>query len=135
MSKYQLSEFQKGDNYTIDYKTVATATTIKVQEISTNTDKTIAKYTYAVNGNVLHESKNPEDYTITGLAKGNKTLTVTALDSNGCIIGSMTKLYEVADVNPPDLTGFDKDTTFYVYWDGNGNEHNEIPIRQSAPEE
>ena len=135
MSKYQLSEFQKGDNYTIDYKTVATATTIKVQEISTNTDKTIAKYTYAVNGNVLHESKNPEDYTITGLAKGNKTLTVTALDSNGCIIGSMTKLYEVADVNPPDLTGFDKDTTFYVYWDGNGNEHNEIPISQSAPEE
>lgn len=135
MSKYQLSEFQKGDNYTIDYKTVATATTIKVQEISTNTDKTIAKYTYAVNGNVLHESKNPEDYTITGLAKGNKTLTVTALDSNGCIIGSMTKLYEVADVNPPDLTGFDKDTTFYVYWDGNGNEHNENPISQSAPEE
>lgn len=135
MSKYQLSEFQKGDNYTIDYKTVATATTIKVQEISTNTDKTIAKYTYAVNGNVLHESKNPEDYTITGLAKGNKTLTVTALDSNGCIIGSMTKLYEVADVNQPDLTGFDKDTTFYVYWDENGNEHNEIPISQSAPEE
>ena len=26
----------------------------------------------------------------------------------------MTKLYEVADVNPPDLTGFDPDTTFYV---------------------
>ena len=47
----------------------------------------------------------------------------------------MTKLYEVADVNPPDLTGFDKDTTFYVYWDENGIEHNEIPISQNAPED
>ena len=134
MSKYQLSEFSKSDNYIIDYKTIATVTSIKVQEITTNTDKKIAKYTYAVNGNILHESTNPEDYTITGLAKGNKAVNVTALDENGCIVGSMTKLYEVADVNPPDLSGFDKDTTFYVYWDENGIEHNEIPISQNAPD-
>ena len=134
MSKYQLSEFVKGDNYTVNYKTVATTSSIKIQEITTSTDKAIAKYTYAVNGNILHESNSPDDYTITGLAKGNKAVNVTALDSNGCIVGSMTKLYEVADVNPPDLTGFDKDTTFYVYWDENGIEHNEIPISQNAPE-
>ena len=134
MSKYQLSEFSKSDNYIIDYKTIATVTSIKVQEITTNTDKKIAKYTDAVNGNILHESTNPEDYTITGLAKGNKAVNVTALDENGCIVGSMTKLYEVADVNPPDLSGFDKDTTFYVYWDENGIEHNEIPISQNAPD-
>ncbi len=36
-------------------------------------------------------------------------------------------------MNPPDLTGFDKDTTFYVYWDENGVEHNEIPISQDPP--
>ena len=45
----------------------------------------------------------------------------------------MTKKFELTEVNPPDLTGFDKDTTFYVYWDENGVEHNEIPISQDPP--
>lgn len=133
MSKYQLSEFTENDSYTIDYKTTATTTSIKIQEISTNTEKTIVKYTYAINGNIIYESSTPDEYVIEGLAKGNKAVNITALDADGQIIGSMTKLYEVADVNPPDLTGFDPDTTFYVYWDENGNEHNEIPISMSEP--
>ncbi len=139
MSKYQLSNLEE---YTIDYNTAATVTTINVQNITINTDKTIAKYTYAINGNIVHEfdckkegTSQAGDYLITGLAKGNKVLNVTALDENGEIIGSMTQIYEVADVNPPDLRGFDKDTTFYVYWDREGNEHNEIPISKPAPEE
>ena len=134
MSKYQLSEFNKEDGYTIDYKTIATPTSIKIQEISANTEKAIAKYTYALNANIIHESTTPDDYVIEELAKGNKSVNVTVLDSDGQIIGSMTKLYEVADVNPPDLTGFDLDTTFYVYWDENGIEHNEIPISKAAPD-
>ena len=46
----------------------------------------------------------------------------------------MTKELETVEVNKPELDGFDKDTTFYVYWDENGNEHNEIPISQDPPD-
>lgn len=135
MSKYQLSELTDADDYTVDYSTIATPGTIKIQNIVTSTDKEIAKYVYAVNGKVLKESTTPIDYVIEGLAKGNKAVNVTLLDANGEVIGSMTKLYETADNNPPDLTGFDPDTTFYVYWDENGIEHNEIPISKEAPAE
>ena len=62
-------------------------------------------------------------------------INITALDSTGRIVGSMTKELELAEVNPPDLTGFDKDITFYVYWDEDGNEHNEIPISMDPPKE
>ena len=134
ISKYQLSELTDNDTYTIDYATTATPTTITIKDISTSTEKEIAKYVYAINGNIVHESTSPEEYTLKGLAKGNKAVNVTIVDSNGEIIGSMTKLYEVADVNEPDLTGFDPDTTFYVYWDENGVEHNEIPITMEEPE-
>ena len=34
-------------------------------------------------------------------------INVTALDANGSIVGSMTKKFELTEVNPPDLTGFD----------------------------
>ena len=139
ISKYQLSELE---GYTLDYDTVATATTINVQNIKLNTTKTVSKYTFSVNGNILYEfdckkegTQIAKDYLIADLAKGNKSLNVTALDEKGEIIGSMTRIYEVADVNEPELSSFDKDTTFYVYWDENGNEHNEIPISKPAPEQ
>ncbi len=132
MSKYQLSELS---GYTVDFNTTATPTSITIQEIKSNTTKNIAKYIYAINGKVAHESTNGENYTITGLERENKAVNVTLLDENGEIIGSMTKIFEIAEVNPPDLTGFDKDTTFYVYWDENGIEHNEIPISMEAPKE
>jgi len=132
MSKYQLSELSK---YTIDFSTAASATSITVQSITTNTTQTIAKYTYALNGRIIHESTSPEDYKITGLAKGNKAINITALNSDGEIIGSMTKVFETAETNVPDVSSFDKDTTFYVYWDENGIEHNEIPISKDAPKE
>jgi len=138
MSKYQLSELGK---YTIDFSTAASATSITIQNISINTTQTIAKYTYALNGRIVHESTSPENYKITGLAKGNKAINVTALNSDGEIIGSMTKLFETAETNAPQLKNekgeyaFDKDTTFYVYWDENGIEHNEVPISKDAPSE
>ena len=62
-------------------------------------------------------------------------INVTALNANGEIVGSMTKELELTEVNAPDLTGLDKDTTFYVYWDEEGNEHNEIPISMAPPED
>lgn len=139
ISKYQLSDLTTNDTYMIDYSTTATPSTITIKNIVINTEKLeaegkkVAKYTYAINGKILHESTLLEEYTIKGLAKGNKAVNVTMLDENGQVLGSMTKLYEVADINEPDLTGFDKDTTFYVYWDEKGIEHNEIPISMEPP--
>ena len=134
-SKYQLSELKETDEYIIDFATTATPSTITIKDIKTNTTKGIAKYQYALNGKILYTSDKPENYTIRDLTKGNKTINVSLLDDKGQIIGSMTKFYEVADVNEPDLTGFDKDITFYVYWDENGVEHNEVPISQNPPTE
>ena len=48
-------------------------------------------------------------------------------------MGSMTKEYSPAIVNKPDLTGFDKETTFYVTYDSNDKEHSTIPISENMP--
>ena len=70
------------------------------------------------------------EFKMTGLRKGDNVINVTLLDANEQMIGSRTKIYGVADVNEPDLTGFEqiKDNTFYVIYDENGNEHSTIPI-------
>ena len=130
MSKYQLSELE---SYILDYNTAGTKTTIKIQGIKTNTSKEIAKYTYSINGKVVHRAETNEDFTIEGITERTNYINVTALDSNDEIVASMTKISEPVDVNPPDLSGFDPDTTFYVYWDENDLEHNEIPISKEAP--
>ena len=46
----------------------------------------------------------------------------------------MTKECKQAKVNEPDLSGFNKETTFYVTYDDNENEHSTVPITQSMPE-
>ena len=132
MSKYQLSELE---SYIIDYAAIVDLTTIEVTDIKLNTTKTVATYMYSIDGKTVHTSATAENYTFTDVPEGNKSINVTALDENGEIIGSMTKTFEVAEPNEPDLTGFDKDTTFYVYWDEDGNEHNEIPISMDPPSE
>ena len=130
MSKYQLSEL---DKYKINYSLAASKTQFKVNNF-TNNATDASKYTYAINGKIVYESSKLEDYTFDNTTPDvTNTINITALDANGSIIGSMTKKFELTEVNPPDLTGFDKDTTFYVYWDENGIEHNEIPISQDPP--
>lgn len=130
MSKYQLSELNAGE-YIIDYTTAVTTTSATIKDIRENipSGKTVAKYTYYLNGNLVPDHFTKEDVKIQA-TPGNKTLNVTALDANGEIIGSMTKTFEVANNNEPDTSSFDQDTTFCVWWDEQGNEHNETPIRE-----
>ena len=113
------------DSYTINFEAIASKTKIKMQTINANTTETIAKYTYAINGNIVKESMNTEE---------NNIVNITALDENGKVIGSMTKECKQAKVNIPDLSGFKQDTTFYVTYDSNGQEHSTIPITETAPE-
>lgn len=131
MSKYQLSELE---NYIINFNLAANEESLNVSKIETNTEKTIAKYTYAINGKIVNEAQTADDYSFTNEGAEYNYINVTALDEAGRIIGSMTKELKPAEVNPPELSSFNQDTTFYVYWDKDGNEHNEIPINQAPPE-
>lgn len=131
-SKYQLSELS---TYKINYNLVASTSAFTVSSFTNNVSSSAAKYTYAINGKIVHESTTLENYDFANTTPDKTNIiNVTALDANGSIVGSMTKELELVNVNAPDLTGLDKDTTFYVYWDEAGNEHNEIPISKDAPE-
>ena len=131
ISKYQLSELEK---FNLDYNIAASNNSIVLSSYTNNVSDTTAKYTYALNGKIIYTSNELEDYTFRNLTlKARYVINVTALNANGEIVGSMTKKLEPVEVNPPELTGFDPDTTFYVYWDENGIEHNEIPISKGEP--
>ena len=122
------------DSYTINFEAVASKTKIKMQTINVNTTETIAKYTYAINGNIVKESTTAENLEYSMNTEENNIVNITALDENGKVIGSMTKECKQAKVNIPDLSGFKQDTTFYVTYDSNGQEHSTIPITETAPE-
>ena len=132
ISKYQLSELEK---FNIDYNMAASKSSIVLSNYTNNVANKAKTYTYAINGKIVNNSTTLDEYTFNGLTENQSYIVnVTALDANGTIVGSMTKLLEPTEVNPPKLDGFDPDTTFYVYYDEDGIEHNEIPINQNAPE-
>ena len=131
ISKYQLSELEE---FNIDYNMTANTNSIVLNNFKNNVSDKAVKFTYAINGKITNNSNELEDYTFNNLIEnGSYIINVTALDEKDSIVGSMTKTIEPTEVNPPELEGFDKDTTFYVYWDENGIEHNEIPISEPAP--
>ena len=131
ISKYQLSDFE---DYKLNYNMTTTKTGITVNKFTNNVSTTATKYTYAINGEIKNPSETLNDYIFTGLNTGETyTVNVTALNDNDEIVASMTKTISPTEVNPPDLEGFDPDTTFYVYYDEDGTEHNEIPISKDPP--
>lgn len=131
ISKYQLSELT---SYKINYNMSASKNFILVSNF-TNNISTATSYTYAINGKIKEIKTTAGDYKFTDLEENaSYVVNVTALNENGEILGSMTKVLEPTEVNPPKLDQFDKDTTFYVYWDENGNEINNIPLTKEAPQ-
>ena len=137
---YWMMKYTAGDvsSYPVDYESIASKTKVFIKGITTNTTETISKYTYAINGKIVHEPTSAEDYTYDKESDASEdeayVVNVTALGAKGEIIGSMTKTVKTAKVNNPDLTGFNKDTTFYVTYDSSGNEHSNIPLTETAPD-
>ena len=123
------------DTYTINYETTASKKQIFIRNIKIDTSEEIAKYVYAVNGNVIKESTTAEDINYEISTENVNIVNVTAVNSAGEIIGSMTKECKQAKINEPELTGYNPETTFYVTYDENGNEHSTIPITQEKPED
>ena len=133
---YWATKYTEGerDTYTINFDAVASKTKIKIQGISIDTTETVAKYTYAINGNIIKENTKPENFEYEINTENENILNVTAVNANGEVIGSMTKECTQAKVNTPDLSAFDKETTFYVTYDDEGKEHNTIPLTKDAPQ-
>lgn len=131
---------------TINYDMSAKQGKITIKNMTRNTTITdtnpITKYTVALNGKIVQtitdpttiQNINSQVIEITNLKVGDNLVNVTGLNANGEIVGSMTKIYSPAVVNAPELASFNQDTTFYVTWDENGNEHSTVPISKEPPQ-
>ena len=131
---------------TINYDMSISKGVINLKNITLNTTITntnpITKYTVALNGKIVQTIEKAEDITninsrtikIDNLKSGDNTVNITGLNAGGEEVGSMTKVYSPAIVNKPDLSGFNPDTTFYVTYDENDNEHSTVPINQQMPQ-
>lgn len=132
ISKYELSDLT---SYIIDYAMISNLTSIEINNIKINTSQTISEYVFALDGVIYgRKSDISSGFIFENVPSGNKVVNVTGLNQKGEIVASMTKTIEVSEPNEPELSSFDPDTTFYVYWDEKGNEYNQIPISKEAPE-
>ena len=119
---------------------------ITLRNITLNTSITgsnpITKYTIALNGKIEQTIEDTDALAnigtqvieCTNMIKGDNVINITGLNANGEVVGSMTKVYSPAVVNEPDLSGFNKETTFYVTYDEKGKEHSTIPITENVPD-
>ncbi len=131
---------------TIYYDMIVNKGKITVKNITVNTTVTasnpITKYTFALNGKIIETIEDENKINNIGsqivqfenMKAGRNIINVTGLNANGQIVGSYTTVYATAIVNTPDLTGFNKDTTFYVTYDDDGNEHSTVPISKEMPQ-
>ena len=132
---------------TVNYDMSVYRGIITLRNITLNTSITgsnpITKYTIALNGKIEQTIEDTDALAnigtqvieCTNMIKGDNVINITGLNAGGEVVGSMTKIYSPAVVNEPDLSGFNKETTFYVTYDENGKEHNTIPITENAPDD
>ena len=128
---------------TVDFDLSVSRGIMNVKNIRLNTSITgsnpITKYTVSLNGVVektITDVSNIGSQVITlqNMKAGDNTINVTGLNANGEVVGSMTKDYSPGIVNAPDLSGFNKETTFYVTYDENEKEHSTTPISEATPQ-
>ena len=149
LSGYWSMKYTVGDIITpsiVNYDMSVSKGIITLKNITLNTNITntnpITKYTVALNGKIVQTIDNASDVsniggkiiTLNNMKAGENVINITGLNAGGEAVGSMTKNYAPAVVNTPDLSGFNKDTTFYVTYDGNEKEHSTTPISQPMPQ-
>ncbi len=146
---YWVMKYTAGDitvPSTVNYDMSVIQGVVTIRNITVNSniveENQITKYTIALNGKIIEtisdsaklDKIKDEIIQFSNLRVGNNTINVTALNADGGIVGSMTKEYAPAQINKPDLSGFNPQTTFYVTYDENGNEHSTIPITEKIPQ-
>lgn len=146
-SKYTVGEGTK--QTTLNYQMVMNRGVMTLKNIKLNSDITsdtnnpITKYTIALNGTIVQTIDNGADVKnisnkeiqLTNTIDGENVINITGLNAANEVVGSNTKEYVPAIANEPDLSGFNKNTTFYVTYDKDGNEDSSIPISQDAPDD
>ena len=117
ISKYEISEG------TADQLTVSSnINTITVSAGNSEGDD----FKVYIDGELKHTGKLP--YTIEKVQEG-KEYDVCLMKGN-MPIGRQKVTTKTIEV---DLSNLDKENTYYVYWDENGQEHSDIPISKSPP--
>ena len=99
-AKYQVTNLSK---FSLDFTATVDATNINITNVKVNSETPVATYKYALDGEVWATTAN-STYNFVNAPSGDKLINVSAYDSNGALIGSMTKNYEVVTPNAPDLT-------------------------------
>ena len=99
--KYTAGE---NDTYTVDYEATASKKQIFIKNVKTNTSEQVVKYVYAINGKIIKEITAAEELNYETSTENTNIVNVTAVNSLGEIVGSMTKECKQAKVNEPDLS-------------------------------
>lgn len=133
--KYNLGEITDTAPSTIYYDMKVTQGVITISNIQVTNGNDIVKYVVNLNSEKQEEvtSVAGKTFKLDNMRSGDNVINITGLNAKGEMVGSYTRVYASSIVNPPDTTGFNKDTTFYVLYDENGNEYSTVPVSEPAP--
>ena len=133
-SKYKLRD---DTVYYMSATVTAGETNIKVSTINPKISETPASYEVSLikDGKIIKtEEITGAEHSFKGLEAGEKyAINLVAKNADGKMLAAYSTEVTLVKIEV-DLTGFNKDTTFYVTYDENGNENSEIPIGEEAPE-
>ena len=107
-----------------DTEVMATSASIKTKGITGTAVGEGQIYKYYINGEYKGQKTTATDtFEFSGLSSNTKyTILVEVRDSSDEYVGSVVKQISTIDANKPELTGFNADQTYYVLYDGDGNE-------------
>ena len=131
--KYNLGESPTPS--TIYYDMKVTRGVITITNVKVNNGGSIVKYGIYLNSELQEEvtSVTGKTFKLDNMKTGDNVINITGYNSQGEMVGSYTRVYASSAINLPDTTGFNPNTTFYVLYDENDNEHSTVPISSPIP--
>ena len=131
--KYNLGESPTPS--TIYYDMKVTRGVITITNVKVNNGDSIVKYGIYLNSELQEEvtSVTGKTFKLDNMKTGDNVINITGYNSQGEMVGSYTRVYASSAINLPDTTGFNPNTTFYVLYDENDNEHSTVPISSPIP--
>ena len=131
--KYNLGESPTPS--TIYYDMKVTRGVITITNVQVNNGENIVKYGIYLNSELQEETNSVagKTFKLDNMRTGDNVVNITGYNSQGEMVGSYTRVYASSAINLPDTTGFNPNTTFYVLYDENDNEHSTVPISSPQP--
>ena len=109
---------------TFDTEVTATSSSVKTKGITGTAVASGQVYNYYINGQYKGQKTTATDtFEFSGLNANTKyTVMVEVRNNSDEYVGSVVKQISTIDANKPELSGFNAEQTYYVYYDNNGNE-------------